>query len=316
MASGNIAAWVWQLIKNSPSNHNPEKTMSDPTQNPPAKIPSAVRTIAEYLGSDAQRGAIAQAMPSHLEIDRFMRCLFTALQRTPKLADCSRESVYDSVIKSAQCGLNPDGYEAHLIPYGTKCTFIPDYKGMVKLALQSGQISKFDAEVVCENDEFDYNMGEIKLFRRADVHPDKMKRMTRGDIYAVYVVCTFKDGTTKAELMSYGDVERIRDRSKAGGSGPWVTDWAEMAKKTVFKRMSKWLPRSPELVRAIESDDDTIDFDRNSRANLPPRRTDGIEMARAEPAIAEISPTSPVATVQSQDTTSAEAYLKKAGFTA
>jgi recombination protein RecT len=66
------------------------------------------------------------------------------------------------------------------------------------------------------------------------------------------------DGVTKSEVMSKDEVESIRKRSKAGGSGPWVTDWCEMAKKTAFRRCSKWLPLSPDINEAFERDDDRI----------------------------------------------------------
>ncbi len=58
--------------------------------------------------------------------------------------------------------------------------------------------------------------------------------------------------------MSIEDVEKIRSRSRSGNSGPWVTDFDEMAKKTVFRRHSKWLPLSPELRDKIEKDDEPL----------------------------------------------------------
>jgi recombination protein RecT len=66
------------------------------------------------------------------------------------------------------------------------------------------------------------------------------------------------DGVTKCEVMSRDEVESIRKRSKAGGSGPWVSDWCEMAKKTAFRRASKWLPLSPEINDAFDKDQDRI----------------------------------------------------------
>jgi recombination protein RecT len=68
-----------------------------------------------------------------------------------------------------------------------------------------------------------------------------------------------KDGTCKCEVMGLDQIEAIRKRSRAGSSGPWVTDWDEMAKKTVFRRASKWLSLSPELRDAVNVDDDQIE---------------------------------------------------------
>ena len=74
-------------------------------------------------------------------------------------------------------------------------------------------------------------------------------------------MCRMKDGTEKCDVMSMDDVEAIRKRSQAGNNGPWVTDYAEMAKKTIFRRLSKWLPLSPEIRSAAENDDDVIDIE-------------------------------------------------------
>ena len=69
--------------------------------------------------------------------------------------------------------------------------------------------------------------------------------------------------------MSKDEVDAVRKRSRAANNGPWVTDYGEMAKKTVFKRLSKWLPVTPELQEAIAKDDEEYqqaqDFRREGR---------------------------------------------------
>ena len=69
-------------------------------------------------------------------------------------------------------------------------------------------------------------------------------------------VITFKDGTKQCDVMTKGEIDAIRKRSRASGSGPWVTDYNEMAKKTVFRRLSKWLPLSAEIREVVEADDE------------------------------------------------------------
>jgi recombination protein RecT len=66
-------------------------------------------------------------------------------------------------------------------------------------------------------------------------------------------------GTVKTEVLSHEEIEGIRKRSRAGNNGPWVTDWCEMAKKTAFRRATKWLPLSAEIRDAFERDDDVIE---------------------------------------------------------
>ena len=77
---------------------------------------------------------------------------------------------------------------------------------------------------------------------------------TDDDIVSVYAVAHLKDGYTQFEVMTRDEVEAIRERSKSKSHGPWVTDFAEMARKTVVKRLCKYLPLSPQLAAAIELD--------------------------------------------------------------
>lgn len=148
-------------------------------------------------------------------------------------------------------GLLPDGRNAHLIPYGDQCQLIIDYKGYVELVMRSGMVSRIHADKVCENDLFNVDLGEITE-HKIDYRKD------RGSAYAYYVIVTMKDGGTKTEIMSKADVDAVRKRSRAGSSGPWVTDYDEMAKKTVFRRCQKWLPISAELRTALDADDDRV----------------------------------------------------------
>lgn len=156
-------------------------------------------------------------------------------------------------MKCAELGIEPDGRRAYLIPYKNDIQLIIDYKGIAELAMRSGMISNIHADKVCENDEFEYNIGEITK-HRIDF------RKPRGEAYAYYAIVTFKDGTKKCEVMSKDEVDAIRKRSKSPNNGPWVTDYDEMAKKTVFKRLSKWLPLSPELQKGIDIDNEEYEM--------------------------------------------------------
>lgn len=208
-------------------------------------------TIADRLNSDLFRGEIARVLPRHLTPERMVRIALTAIRRTPKLQQCSQDSFFKAMLDLSAWGLEPDGRRAHLIPYGNECQLIIDYKGLVELAMRSGQIATIHADVVCENDDFDFNIGRITRHRIEF-------RMDRGEVYAAYCIVRFKDGAEKCEVMSRIEIEAIRKRSKAGKSGPWVTDWNEMAKKTVFRRCSKWLPLNAEIRDAFDRDDDVL----------------------------------------------------------
>lgn len=194
--------------------------------------------------------SLAQSLPKHLSPDRFARIAITALTRTPKLVDCTQESLFRCLLDLSAAGLEPDGRHAHLIPYGRECTLILDYKGIVRLIRQSGEISVIHADVVYDNDEFEFSHGSGgKLIHRPQMKGD------RGNPVCVYSYCRMKDGSEDFDVMTVDDVERIRRLSKAGNSGPWKDHWGEMAKKTVIRRHSKMLPLAFETVEAIEKAD-------------------------------------------------------------
>lgn len=167
-------------------------------------------------------------------------------------------------------GIEPDGRRAHLIPYGKECTLILDYKGIAELVMRSGLVASIHADKVCMADTFEVDRGKI-VAHKINYQQD------RGKAYAYYVIVTFKDGSEKCEVMTRDEVDGIRKRSKAGTSGPWVTDFDEMGKKTVFRRASKWLPLSPEIRDAMEKDVDSLADD------AAPRQAKGREVPMSNP---------------------------------
>lgn len=215
-------------------------------------------SIKELIQSSQFKSAVASALPQHLTPDRFVRIALTAITRTPKLLECDKESIFKCMLQLSQFGLEPDGRNAHLIPFWNsnrktfECQLIIDYKGLVDLAMRSGNVSYIFADKVCENDEFEYDKGQVKV-HKIDFKED------RGAAYAYYAIVRNKDGTERADAMTKADVEKIRQRSKAKDSGPWMSDFDEMAKKTVFRRLSKWIQLSPEYRDALEADVDKLE---------------------------------------------------------
>jgi recombination protein RecT len=206
------------------------------------------REIKSLLNSDAFKTAISQMLPEHLTADRMARVAISALGKNPKLAQCTPESIIDCMMTLSQVGLEPDGRNAHLIPYGKTCTLIIDYKGLVELVMRTGTVSNINAQIVCKNDVFETDKGQIIVHRIDYTQP-------RGDMYAVYCEIEMKDGTTHTEILTREEVDHVRSKSKASESGPWVSDFAEMAKKTAFRRATKWVSLSSQAKIAIAAND-------------------------------------------------------------
>jgi recombination protein RecT len=210
--------------------------------------------LKELINSDSMREQFARALPKHLSPERFSRVAITALSRTPKLMECTPSSLMKCLLDLSAMGLEPDGRRAHLIPYNNRkqgtveCQLIVDYKGLVELIRRSGDVVSLRAETVCEKDLFTWKNGEID-------HVINW-RGNRGKVEAVYAEAVMKSGERQTAVMTHEEVEAIRKRSRSQQDSPWTTDWAEMAKKTVVRRLSKMLPLSSEIMDHVSKDDD------------------------------------------------------------
>lgn len=209
-------------------------------------------------------GALENSLPAHIKPARFRRNLATAVAQHPKLLQCDPGSVFYEVAKAAALGLllDPQLGEAYLITGYADGGPVPQlrlgYRGLIKLARQSGEVASIYAHEVCDLDRFHVALGSDKKL----VHePNYLTE--RGKIIMYYAVVHYRDGTTDFEPMSMKDILAIRDRSdawkahKAGKikSTPWATDEGEMAKKTVLRRLLKRVPQSPELQDALSAED-------------------------------------------------------------
>ena len=205
-------------------------------------------TIVDYV--KRMEGQIAKALPSMITPERFTRIVITAINSNPDLARCTPQSFLSAMMCSAQLGLEPNTPlgESYLIPYRNKgrdeVQFQLGYKGLIQLAYRSGQISTISAHVVYANDKFECEYGLEPKLSHVPADGD------RGEPVKVYAVYKTKDGGYGFEVMSMDDVRRHAAKySKAYNSGfsPWKTNFEEMAKKTVLKRVLKYAPLKSDL---------------------------------------------------------------------
>lgn len=205
---------------------------------------------------EAMRPQLARALPKHLNPDRLARIALTEVRRTPLLAKCTQESFGGALMNCAQLGLEPGPLgEAYLIPFRNnktktyEVTLIVGYQGMIKLFWQSPIAKALDAQVVYENDHFEYEFGlQPKLIHRPQLSD-------RGKAIAYYAVASTTSGGSGFVVLSPEDIERIRTRSRAKDDGPWKTDYDAMAKKTCIRQLFKFMPKSSELANALAADE-------------------------------------------------------------
>jgi recombination protein RecT len=204
-------------------------------------------TIKDLL--ERSKSSIAAVIPKHITPDRLLKVALSATARTPALLACTPQSILLAVMQAAELGVEVGGLlgEAYFVPFKDTATLIVGYRGLIKLARNSGELKTIEARVVHANDQFEIEFGlENKLVHKPCLAGDP------GDTVCVYAIARYKDDAYQVEVMTRAEIDAIRNRSKAGTDGPWVTDFDEMAKKTVLRRLLKTGPLSPEVKRALE----------------------------------------------------------------
>lgn len=214
----------------------------------------------------AMEPQIRKALPSVITPERFTRMVLTALSSTPKLQTCTPQSFLGAMMQAAQLGVEPNTPlgQAYLIPYGNVCQFQLGYKGLIDLAYRSGEVSSIQAHEVHEGDEFSFEYGLEPKLKHIPAQKD------RGNVIMYYAVLKLKNGGVGFEVMSREDVEKFAmKKSKAYRSGPWQTDFDEMAKKTVLKKVLKYAPLKTEFARAVATDETVKSTLSDSMADEP-----------------------------------------------
>jgi len=117
-------------------------------------FPIQLRQFVESKQTD-----LASTLPKQIDPERFLRVALLAVTKNKALWECSKESVFLAIMESARVGLQIDNKEAALIPYGGHAEFMPMVQGIIRLMLRSPGLTKVEARVVREGDQFEYRYG-------------------------------------------------------------------------------------------------------------------------------------------------------------
>lgn len=231
--------------------------MANTIQNKVASTPAndKPKTMQSYI--KAMEGEIKKALPSVITPERFTRMVLSAISSNPALGACTPQSFLGAMMSAAQLGLEPNTPlgQAYILPYknhGTlEAQFQLGYKGLIDLAYRSGEVEVIQSHIVYENDEFLCNYGLEPTLKHVPAASN------RGEPIKVYALFKTKSGGFGFEVMSMDDVRRHAEKySKSYNTSfsPWKTNFEEMAKKTVLKRVLKYAPLKSDFVRGIAQD--------------------------------------------------------------
>ena len=204
-----------------------------------------------------QQSQFQMVLGSPEQAERFVRVALTEVRRNPKLASCETTSFLGSLMQGAQLKLDIALEHYYIIPYFSsknKCfeaQFQFGYKGLIELFYRHPLASELYAETVCANDKFKCSLGTD---RRIEHIPNYMEE--RGEPILYYAVAKLKTGAINFAIMRKKEVDAHRKHySKTNTITPWDTAYEDMAKKTVIKKVLKYMPKSVEMEKALMADE-------------------------------------------------------------
>lgn len=256
---------------------------------PTTKDKQTFRSSLERIMADA-----AGVMPRHMTPERMMKLVYAAATKTPKLFQCTPASIGVCLTTCSELGLEPGDSRGHvyLLPRLNRkadimeCTLQIGYKGYCELARRSGEISCLDATVVYKGEPF-----SVKRGLDPDIQHEWRSDVDRSDaaLVAAYAFARLKDGSTVFEVLTRQEIDARRSRSMSRDNGPWVTDYARMARKSAIRALMSGglVPMSAEMLRAYEmdNDDNVIDVEAEAETSSPKSAAASSLRALAEKAV-------------------------------
>jgi recombination protein RecT len=211
---------------------------------------NALPTFAQkvkYL--EARISNLAKGMPSHMDASRLVRSAVVKMNENPDLLECSEESVYGALSVAANLGLEIVGGQGFLVAYKKKCTFVPGWQGIVDLITRTGRASVWTGAVF-DGDVFDWGLGDSPFVKHQPQGEDDVSKITH-----VYAVGRVKGGDWPViEVWTMDRVKKHLKKYNKVGARHYAFDNMEMyARKVVLLQVSKYLPKSQELVSAISA---------------------------------------------------------------
>ncbi|QDV49587.1 recombinase RecT [Gimesia fumaroli] len=202
--------------------------------------------------------SMALILPKSITPETMIRFALNAAQNNPKLLLCSVQSIGLALMNSSAIGLEPNGYDGHLVPYEDKnnscftCQFIPDYKGYTKLMHQNPKLQSVSAGAVREGDLFEFEFGTDAYLRHIPPLKDD-----RGDLIAAWAMYKLQDGSSDFVVLTQGEVLKHKRASPSSGGykSPWKLWEDPMWAKTAIRILRKFAPMGPGVEKASAYED-------------------------------------------------------------
>jgi len=221
---------------------------------------TSVVPITEVIASNMP--SMGQLLPADISIDDFRAATWLYLKGHPALGDCTTDSIMDSLVQAATYGMLP-GRDCDLLPFKKKgvsqATYVERYKGILRALERTGKVAKGFAHPKHANDHFELDYGMDTFSHRPNI-------VDPGPVEFYYGCILMKDGTRHVQTCTLDFIESVMLRAPAHDTGPWVSDFNQMARKTALKQVAKYV----QLTDAYTQMDE--DAERREQTNIPEGR--------------------------------------------
>lgn len=220
------------------------------------------------------QNAGTMTLPENYSVENHLKAAWLELQEVTDrngksaLQVCSQTSIANSLLDMILQGLAVSKKQGYFIVYGSKLTFTRSYFGTVAVAKRAGGIQTEPvANVVYENDIFEYIIDTKTGYISIVKHEQKIENINIGKIKAAYAIVRLRNGDTQVTIMTLDQIKKAWEQgSMKGKSGAHTNFTDEMAKRTVINRACKLIINSSDDAWLYDGKSDS--FDENSTENI------------------------------------------------
>lgn len=207
-----------------------------------------------------------------MQPERLIRTIMISLDRTPKLYECDRQSIFNAALSAACLGLEVDGVtgQAYLLPFKGRAQLVVGYRGFATLAARSGYAVR--GAVIRQGDDFESDKAEGLIRHRAKLGND-------GRIIGAWARAVSNTLPAHCEVMSIEELMAIKAKSPGASKSdsPWndpKVGFPAMCEKTPKRRLARSMPLN--VMQLAAAMDEAVE-ERNRYAWITPDRGVQIE---------------------------------------
>lgn len=231
------------------------------------------QTLQQLMNSGAVVKKMNDVLGSEKKASSFISSVISVSQNNKLLRNAEPMSILSSAMVAATLDLPvvPTLGMAYLVPYKGVCSFQIGYKGILELAMRSGEFRNIIDEVV-----YDGQLVKKNKFTGEYVFDeDSIKLDDKGQAKPIGVMARFDliNGYSKTIYWSLEEIEahakRFSQAYRNGYDSPWKSDFWQMAKKTVLKSLlNKYAPKSVAMQTALKFDQSKVNLNSSDIGEL------------------------------------------------